>query len=489
MLHKRRSRSIFHGVCVLSGLLYLLHLGYAIGTWRCLYADGAYFFVLTLEDQSIHIEGGSIRLFAQLLFQWPVVLATNVGIRHLPTLLTLQGLGLFIWFPLSLAICWWAAKARRRYLLFPLACTFAGSMNAEFDVANDSHRLACLFWPLLFIMLFRYGRPSRLLLMLLAAPTIMTYESMLFLGPFLAAVAIIRGRSFEFDNRMRGFYFGLATWFVIGTCVALHATWNPNPQLVANRDDFARALSFPVLVWTSSNYEAIYSLGILVGILFVLSASASKGILNVAIFLPRSLYSEAFWKAVICAGALTIIVCGIVVAVLPVFAPSTLNLHTHHTARVLNLFLPLGLGSAMFWIWHQGIRIPPRIWRICLTLVLWLGIVQSLWHIAASYQWQKYLQTFQQELLAANGIRPFEETVLNHLDEMPHHNSHTMNWFWTSPLMSIILAPNGQVQTIIENPIRFRLTWEPFNTRDPEQWPELTRYGITYRIADTSTCP
>src|SRR5262249_39804751 len=54
----------------------------------------------------------------------------------------------------------------------------------------------------------------------------------------------------------------------------------------------------------------------------------------------------------------------------------------------------------------------------------------------------------------------------------------TMNWDWTMPTVSVLLAPEGDVRALIDNPPKGY--WQPFSPSDPEHLPDLTRYGIHF---------
>ena len=120
------------------------------------------------------------------------------GVHSLHALSLVFGLTLYSHSLVALYICYRYA-AKRWYMMFPLLSLYAGSMNAEAFLANDSHFVLSLYWPVLFILLFseELRRGALLLLLLLSIPMVLSYESMLFFGVILAAVCVWRWRKFS----------------------------------------------------------------------------------------------------------------------------------------------------------------------------------------------------------------------------------------------------------------------------------------------------
>lgn len=439
--------------------LYVIHLVYAIGSFRALYADGVYFLVNMMERRSF-MHWGTSRLFGQSLAELPVVIALKLGLTHVRTLLYVHGLSVFGLYPLSLLLCYWGVRDQAWYLLFPLLGLFGGALNAEFDIITDSHRFVCFFWPLFLLMIFRRGVIAAVLIGICAIPTLLTYESMLFFGPLLAAVAFWRSRAAH-SRRIRWLWYLLIGWFLAGTMIALQYTLHPDSP--SNRMNFLYSLLF-FFKPPDVHYPGLLSVAVvaMVALLFLGKLRAWESLSVRMVF---------GW------GGLCL-----VIALLPLFAPTTLALYLQHEARVLNLYLPFGFALLLWAIHCQRLTIPALVWRRAFLLVAVLGIMQSIWHLGATYQWARYLQIFRQELQHSSGIVPFERSALAQLDTPRYRSSRTMNWYWTMPLMSIILAQDGQVHAIIENPVQFKTRWEPFDPHVPEQLPQLSRYGITYNI-------
>lgn len=438
--------------------IYIIHIIYAIISFRLLYADGSYYFVSILAKYSFMQWGA--RKFAQIASQIPLVAALKLGIKDISVLGYIYGTSLFISFPISLIICYWAAKEEIRYLVFPLLSLVAGFMNTEFFIISEHNFLLYLFWALLFLMLFRKGLISSILIVLLAFPTLLSYQSMLFFGPILAIIAIWRGLRIRSQRFMQFFWYILALWFLAGAIIALQTTLTPEDP--SNFQNFYRSTLF-FMGHGSFHYPGILSLLILF-------------MITILLWKPEGL--ERFWFWIIAA----ISVACVIVALLPSVSPTTLALNLQYRARVLNVYLPILLACCLLAIHGKWFTVGPAVWHKAYLLLALLGISQGLWHLSATYQWNKYLLIFRQEIHRNCGLIPFEQSVLSALDKAPHHISRSMNWGWTMPVMSTILgAQNGQIRTIIDNSPAPGY-WEPFDPAVPDQLPDLSYYGVNYDL-------
>jgi len=52
-----------------------------------------------------------------------------------------------------------------------------------------------------------------------------------------------------------------------------------------------------------------------------------------------------------------------------------------------------------------------------------------------------------------------------------------LSWFWTNPILSILLAPEGRVATIV-GPVNER-RWQPFDPKDLDALPEAPQFDYT----------
>lgn len=147
---------------------------------------------------------------------------------------------------------------------------------------HDSHFVLSLHWPTLFILLFceelRGG--TRILLLVLSIPLVLSYESALFFGLILAGVCVWRMNKY---SRRRALAGGLAIWYLC--CAGVAATSILIPFDPTNKNGFVNGLigvlhsgylgakasvpvvlSCPLLLLTSVRYSGIQNLLAAVGI-------------------------------------------------------------------------------------------------------------------------------------------------------------------------------------------------------------------------------
>jgi len=207
--------------------LCVLHTTTAVVSRQFLFADGSWYLSWILEHEDFRLD--RYRSFAEVLTQFPAVLWIRLGGRHLAPIELLLGSGLYFHYVMTLLLCLLTARNNSELMLFPLASFFAVSANSTFFIVSESHVLASLFWPLVFLMLLR--PPWRILgpvaVTALAIPTLRAYQSMVFLGPILFGSTCWRARQARFGWKRLGWLI-LATYFVGGTWIAIRGTMNPS---------------------------------------------------------------------------------------------------------------------------------------------------------------------------------------------------------------------------------------------------------------------
>ena len=162
-------------------------------------------------------------------------------------------------------------------------------------------------------------------------------------------------------------------------------------------------------------------------------------------------------------------------AIGPWLMPDSLYPGSQHNARFLNLLVPLLLLPVAFLVasgadWFNRLR--PHLVKFSAALLL----VQSLWHISATAQWQGFVGVWQATLTSHSG--PVKWNATPFARNSMGGQALRFDWFWANPCLSIALAPEGQVRTLIlasSPPV-----WQPFDPLDANGLPKLERYGIDY---------
>jgi hypothetical protein len=112
-----------------------------------------------------------------------------------------------------------------------------------------------------------------------------------------------------------------------------------------------------------------------------------------------------------------------------------------------------------------------------LRVMALLVVLQLIWAVSATHQWNRYLVILQMTLeQAPSGLVLAQDTPLMNL---PTHASLSNGFHndWDAPLMSILFAPNpGAIRTIIAH--NYNNLYHPLDPRDLESLPDLSRYGF-----------
>ncbi len=422
-----------------------------------LWGDGSWFLVKIASSRTYYLwvadwkrELFRSRLFTILAEQTPLVLATHLRIHSLHALSLIVGITFYSHALISLYLCY-RFSAKRWYMLFPLLSFVAGSMNVEAYLSTDSHFIVSLYWPLLFILLFRckLTRGTTLLLILLAIPTILSYESMMFFGVILAGVCLWRWKHLPPQRLLMA---GLAIWFVSGAALAVAATiWPFDPS---NRSGFLHAFFF---LLHSSHVAAKVSLLVL---------------LCCAVLFALPWRIAGIQKIAAAVGLLSVLYlcCDVLVG----RTPSSLEVEV--PARVLNLLLPLAATALLFVVLSGWSKPDARAIGLAAMLIGGLGIGQALWNLGAIMRWQGMLATLRYELLLHEGPVAFEDSILSREQLGPLH-LRDLHAHWPLLPLSLYAAGPGEIHSII---LPEPGTYFPFDPFAPDTLPDLSRYGVRY---------
>jgi len=159
-------------------------------------------------------------------------------------------------------------------------------------------------------------------------------------------------------------------------------------------------------------------------------------------------------------------------ACVPWISVLNVNPNRHADIRFINNLLPFALGILPF----AAIKIHslrPAFGRF--RRIAFAGFVFALllWQFSSSMAWLKYTKDLSAIVNSDHGYVEIKDTRLSR---------YAFDWPWTMPCMSVaISAIEGKpLKSMVLN--RSRCAWEPFDSRNPGKFPELSRYGVRYEI-------
>lgn len=444
---------------VVLALYYLAFLVGAVVERRGLVADGVWYLLQMVQYGGFALVEPT-RLCAQILVQWPVVLALRLGIHDFDTLSVIHSFGLYYLNLLSLVIAW-AVLPRdwKAMMAFPILSVVFGQMTSAYAAVAESRVLSLMFWPMAFAVLFVRIRDwrSAMVPLALALPSLLMYESMVFLGVVLAGMARHRCRG-ETRAAVRVYWAAIAGWFVLGSLVAL-------VSIIFARDPTSRSgfiaslvdLQFAAVAWDQLNPPFFVALGglILMGLCWWRPGPLARR-------LP-------LWFG----GAVSVF---LVLGLSPVLFPATFAPNLQFNARTWMAVVPALLVMPLVGVLSGRLRVPERARPMMTAVVAAVAFAQITWQIGSTLQWHGYLDLFRSTLAQESGLVTWEQSGLARRT-VGRQTVANLAWPWTTPAMSIVLAPRGQVTTIIANAGRPR--WQPFDPAQPDQLPRIP--GISYQ--------
>jgi hypothetical protein len=435
---------------VIACCAFALSVLYAIVSLRCLYADGSYQLIEALKAGGF-VAIAKNRHCASCLFQLPVVAAIKLGIRNLHALQLAFGLGCFLQWPVTMWSCY--RMAPRHFWVIMLACA-AGYLNTAFMAVGEYIVADAFFWPVLFAILFvRPLTPLAAGMLVFSTMVLLfSYESLLFLGPPLALLALWRAMRGGEKRWQSAVLFLAAILLCLAAGIALDGVLYP--QSPANLGGFKRGLKWMLTDpgWT-------------LGWTFVWLA------LMVAVCLGRNGFTRKYYRLELALLAGAILLWG----AWPILEPDDIHPAMQHEFRSIHLLVPLALLVVSLiltrrpkWLEEQ------RHYLIGFSSSLLLA--QSLWHIAATWQWQEFVGVWRSELASQAGAVSLSDIPWDTGSRQAQ--ALRFDWNWADPDLSIMLAPGGRVRAMILPGAR--PAWRPFDPLDPQALPNLQRYGVDY---------
>lgn len=434
---------------------------------RGLYGDGSYNLISDLTHGTFAGFAG-VRSIADDIFEFPMLAAMRLGVTNMYWLQLLFGLGRLLPWPFALALCY--RLAPQHFWLAALACG-AGYLNAAF-VAVGEHIVAhAFFWPAVFALVFvRPLTPFAAVTLLISAIILLeSYESLLFLGPLLAGVALWRGFDRNGKSWARCVYFIAAVFFVAAAIIALAAVSKSSNgrELGGFKGDAFYILVQPgwTIKWTA--FWICFMIAICI--------------------------SERFDNLVGRPGSIAVLVIAVCLwGAWPLIRPSELDPARQFNARFLDLvvpaaLLPVAIALTVFPKWFENHR--QRLVAFSAALLL----AQSLWQISATWQWQGFVGVMRGVLASRTGYISLSGTPLV-TGSTGGQSLHFIGgvFDWDNPCLCIALSPGGRVRMMFHSaPDGYAARWQPFDPLDPKTFPDLRRYGVDYGdyISAISTTP
>lgn len=420
-----------------------LALAYSFHADKHLSADGVHVFTLVLEGGGFTAIAWS-RQFAHYVTEWPLVLATGLGISDVSILTKVFASGLYLPYLISFGLCLYAVRDENKALLvFPLASMVALNLPSDYLLAGEHQVMATFAWPILLILLRRddltWGDGLLLWALLLLFSRL--YETAI--APLLvfSAICLVRLRHHRQPEQML-----LAGGALLGClwAVAVSLSFIVNPRHPDNKTSFVREITTAL-----ENPEA-------------LSAAAFMSIYTIGVFLKNRL--------VVVSAGLPVIV----YVLARVFGDVDVTASKSFASRTLTLTVLPGLLVGAILVGYAR-RELDRVGR-------WTFVAFVLVMVAANVHntrsWNDFRHQVTRLVNTHRGYLPIEETPLQN---SPHR------WSWNNAELGLVWSASC-VHAILLNP--GGLPWEPFDPRTMLVLKRYVRYDAAFRSVDRdiTTC-
>ena len=423
---------------------------YAAFEWRSLFADATWYFIRLLVNRGFALWEPA-RYTVHILQQFPTILALRLGVSRLDTLAVVYGLTLQL-LPLALtAACYCVIpRGEKAVFFFPLAHYLLGTMVCFFVPVVEGPVAAAYFWLLLFLISFGSGRIGVAAIVCLAIPAAWLHESAALLTPILACAAARRARAAA-PGETPVLFWLLAMWFIAIALLQIGLIVHPR-SAGQRRDALLSFLALGLLDWHGFNVP---------GLLAVVAIVAGCAIWRQGENPYRS------WAVALGFGALSLLLLaataatgatGLLFATWPAFAAR--NNAVAVSVPLAVLFLLTRSRPSIRAAWMR----PP-----IAALVLFLALGQVGWQALGVRYWSLFVTDFQSVLTSRRGFVHWRDAVAG-LAPKQAAKMNRLAWYWTNPLLSILLAPAGRIATMIGS--TNEQNWQPF---DPTKASELPR--------------
>lgn len=391
------------------------------------------------------------RLMAQVILEWPAVIAMRLGITDTATLAKIWSVN-FQLAPLLLTSATYLILPSHYKILFafPVFHYFAGASSVGSAGMLEGPTATAYFWIVFFLVLFAPERRNALILTtIVAIPTIFLHEVMSLLAPILAYAAWWRSNQVAVPTS-RLFFRILIGLFVVATAAQIgHVVF---PTYVKHRGYFID--DFIHLYWLFQG-QAI-------------NPPAAGGLLaGISILAVWRFPKQAPW---------IVIAFGLAAVGLLGWARGH-GVATQFPARnhpaIISIPLAIMLLVGLRWP-HIAFKALSRHAVHGLTIIAILATVGLAAQIVTVRYWAFYITAVRETLLANRGFIVWEDFLARFPPDQARLLARS-NFDWVNPDLSLLLSPTDTVRSLLLNPEkRWGGDWQPWDptirSKRPIRW-------------------
>ena len=402
-------------------------------------ADGTLYFSSILDTGNFTYFAWS-REFANLLTEWPLVLAVNLQVKTIPLLIKLYGIGIYSPYLISFLLCIYAVRKENSSLLaFPILSIIGINLSGDYLLFGEHHVMVLLSWPILFLLLRKeplYWLDGLLLWILLFLFS-RTYESAI--TPAIIFSIISFAKTYKARKHRKQL-------FIVSICLALSLStilislyFIVNPRDPSNKISFISGINDGLLgnggALVTASFASFSTIGIILG----------KKAIALASLIPLGIY----------------------------IAFAFLNGHGHtayesFASRTLSSsLLPFLLMCAICHCHYNA-----NFSSLSTVILIVLVSSMALANLHSARDWINLRKQVTDTLSANHGYVSLEKTSIK---------DNPYRWYWNNPGLGIIWSYPCVKSILLNTP---DIKWEPFNPREKLIMKEYISYDVFFRKAD-----
>jgi hypothetical protein len=428
---------------------------------RGLYHDGVWYLFKIAECDCFFLHDPA-RTTVQILRQAPIVFLSRFTSMSLFERGQVFTFILLILPTVLCALCWFIAPRNQRgWILFPLAYLLVGFAATSMNAIGEAAIATSYFWILLFLFIFHTrSTASQALFLLLCLPAYQLQEGAFPLTGVLLFACAMRARVAK--NLQEQLFIGFSV-LLLAAILAYQMSWMIYPESSGDLESVLQGLTQLQFLYANHRLNLPLVTGTigllaLTAVFFIHRAQPS----NNAVLRVRTI-TIAFALFALAAAAAAVLID-------ESFAP-----FSQSQARYHPVFVSAALGTVVVLLLE--LSVPHRFWMQPATVFILIALcaAQTAADIVATHRWHAFVVDLRSRLANARGLVPWEAT-LSTGDMSVDINWDLMAIAWVIPVTSIVYAPNGIINSMIDLPIG--ATLRPVDPEKPEYLPILR--GINY---------
>jgi hypothetical protein len=426
-------------------IFYATYLLSAIFIERALYADGSNFFVnllINAQHWPIADDSKHIRLFINLINQFPTAVALESGVTDIQTLKVLFGAGLFLMPPVFYAYCLYLSKRANdfRVFFFSIVSLITCAIPSDIFILNQAFTTLALTWVIFHYLLLNLKITwlDWIVVCIISLILFRSHESLIIWGAiiFAGSIGAIIFKGNNLTSNQKRLIYTIGSFGVLQSIFVCY--WQLSHPVSTQTSAFLQLASLlnPTELWKGNTR---ISLLIVIALLLVFTVDF---IHKHALINLKTLRSFITITLTLCLGLM------LFTGASSFYDFSLTDPVREFRYRFLLVFGTSGwmLAALLIILTNTTLKTSSKLLN---TIVLSTGIISaSLWQISNNVQWAIFINSVSDVLKNSSKslIDPIE--VQQQLTSLGYTNTYKYRWNWAWPVLGMSLQNTGLVEKL-----------------------------------------